>query len=630
MAPHPRERKDMKRHARFLVGLLSGAIFCTTALANNCDNKMYRRYNPEKCQNYDTDSALSFASVAGVTSGAAALISGAIALFGTSSGDGNTNTPNERPSITLPITTTNRLVGNDIDNIQLASIMGTTEYARNTEQYNDILLAYSLARGYTGAGSTIAVFDSGKNTFHGGNVAYLAGTPIAPSATIQSYQVANRDGTFETYNTIGNTINTATTQGANIYNFSWSANLSATQIRDRNHLEHVTDTNFINSLTNAASKNDAIFVWAAGNDYNSQSSALSALPLHVTELSGHFVNVVAWDTDAGTLADFSNQCGITKDYCITAPGTNIESPKTDETLNGTSFATPIVSAAIAVLREAFPYMQATQITALLFETARDLGVAGVDEIYGHGMLDLERATRPVGTELVPLADGTTTTLRSATVTGTMAHNIKSANIKFAFIDSYGRAFETNMNDNIRIKNRGLGFERLRNTQNNPSVKFGNLEFGFKNTDLLKSNGFLATDTQNTITYLGWGDEFSINNTKLFYSATFGTMNPTPSAESMINNFSDTYTASISVGAKYNDFTFSVGTPDTIINGNMYLNTPTGRSANGDYKFTNQTIDMTSRPSVEFTASYKSITLGFVDNPYGTDEIYMLTKTKLQF
>ena len=620
----------MKRHTRFLVGLLSGAIFCTTALANNCDNEMYRRYNPEKCQNYDTDSALSFASVATITSGAAALIGGTIALFGSSSSNSDNETQSERPSVALPMAPTHRLVGNDIDNIQLASIMGTTEYARNTEQYNDILLAYSLARGYTGAGSTIAVFDSGKNTFHGGNVAYLAGTPIAPSATIQSYQVANRDGVFETYNTIGNTINTATAQGANIYNFSWSANISATQIHDRNHLEHLTDTNFINSLTNAASTNDAIFVWAAGNDYNTQSSALSALPLYVTELSGHFVNVVAWDTDAGTLADFSNQCGITKEYCITAPGTNIESPKAEGTLNGTSFATPIVSAAIAVLREAFPYMQATQITALLFETARDLGVAGIDEIYGHGMLDLERATRPVGTELIPLADGTTTTLRSATVTGTMAHNIKSADIKFAFIDSYGRAFETNLNDNIRIKNRGLGFERLRNHSDNHSIKFGNLEFGFKNTDLLMSDGFLATDSKNTIAYLGWGDEINIKDTKLFYSATFGTMNPTPSAESMVNDFSDTYTASVSIGAKYGDFTFSIGAPDTIINGNMFLNTPTGRSVNGNYTFTNQTINMASRPSIEITASYKSFTMGFVDNPYGTDEIYMLTKTKLQF
>lgn len=619
----------MTRHSRFLVALLSGALFCAPALANNCDNETYRRYNPEKCVNYSPDSSLSFATVATVASGATALIGGAIALFGTSSSSNHTDTTNQRPATSLPIAPTNTLVGGDIDSIQLASIMGTTEYARNTDQYNDIRLAYSLARGYTGVGSTIAVFDSGKNTYHGGNVAYLAGTPIAPSATIQSYQVADRNGIFNSYKTIGDTIKSATNNGANIYNFSWSANMSATQVRSREHLEKITNPDFISSLTDAANKNDAIFVWAAGNDYNKQSSALSALPLHVKELSGHFVNVVAWDTDTEQLADFSNQCGITKQYCITAPGTNIESPKTDSTLNGTSFATPIVSAAIAVLREAFPYMQATQITALLFDTARDLGVAGIDEVYGHGMLDLERATRPVGAELVPLADGSTTPLRSATVTGTMAKNIKSANIKFAFVDSYGRAFETNLNDNIRIKNRGLGFERL-HQNDTPDIQFGNLSIGFKNTDLLMADGFLATDSQNLISYLAWGDEYMVGNTKLFYSATFGSMSPTPSTESMISGFADIYTASISFGAKYGDFLFTVGTPDTIINGNMYLNTPMGRNTNGEYIYTTQSIEMSSRPSIEFSASYKSVTLGFVDNPYGTDEIYMMAKTKLQF
>ena len=622
----------MTRHIKILVALLSGTLCSAPALAgNNCDDARYRLYNPEHCVGYSPESKLSFGTVATIASGTTALIGGAVALFGMSSGggDNNASTTNERYTTALPMAPIATLVGADIDSVQLASVMDTTEYARNTNQYNEIRLAYSLARGYTGTGSTIGVFDAGKNTYHGGNVAYLAGTPIAPDATITSYQVANRDGIFDSYKKIADTIQTATNNGTNIYNFSWSANLSATQIHSRQHLERLTDTNFITSLTNATTQNDAIFVWAAGNDYNSQSSALSALPLHVPELSGHFVNVVAWDSNTGALADFSNQCGITKNYCITAPGTDITSPHAEGTLNGTSFATPIVSAAIAVIRQAFPYMRSTEITALLFETARDLGVAGIDEVYGHGMLDLERATRPVGAELIPLADGMTTPLRAATVTGAMAKNIKSANIKFAFVDSYGRAFDTNLNDNIRIKNRGIGFDRLRNNTKN-SVTFGNLEFGFKSTDLLQSTGFLETDSANLISFIGISNNAHIGDIELFQHATFGTMNPTPSPESIVNGFTNIYTTSITFGAKYHDFMFSIGTPDTIINGNMYLNTPTGRSNDGAYQFTQHTIDMASRPSIEFSASYKFMTLGFVDNPYGTDEIYMLAKTRLQF
>jgi hypothetical protein len=85
-----------------------------------------------------------------------------------------------------------------------------------------------------------------------------------------------------------------------------------------------------------------------------------------------------------------------------------------------------------------------------------------------------------------------------------------------------------------------------------------------------------------------------------------------------------------LGVKFNDFEMSIGTPDTIIDGNMYLNTLHSRDASGKYIFQQHRIDMASRPSVEFNASYKFMTAGFVDNPYGTDEFYFLAKTKISF
>ena len=108
------------------------------------------------------------------------------------------------------------------------------------------------------------------------------------------------------------------------------------------------------------------------------------------------------------------------------------------------------------------------------------------------------------------------------------------------------------------------------------------------------------------------------------------MNPTAAPESIVTGFSDIYTASANISVKYNDFTFSVGTPDTIVGGDMKLHTLSGRSTNGDYVFTDHTIDMATRPSIEYSASYKSLTAGFVDNPYGTDEFYILTHTKISF
>ncbi len=611
-----------------LVGLLSGAISCAPALANHCDSEMYRRYNPDKCSTpTESDSGLSFATSAAIAGGTAALVGGAIALFGASSSGGDSATPETHTNNQLPTLNTTSMVGGDIDSVTLSSVTNTAQYTRNASQYDEIRVAYSLARGYTGKNSTVAVFDSGADSWHGGHVASLASGYIAPDATVKSYTVSDRYGEFYTYERIANVISSAT--DAHVYNFSWSADTYATQVRSRAHLERITDKSFIDALSYAATTQDAIFVWAAGNDYASQSSAFSAIPLYVPEVSGNFVNVVAWDNETQQLADFSNACGITKNFCITAPGTNITTEYMPGEISGTSFAAPIVSAAITVIREAFPYMKSSEITSLLFATARDLGATGVDAIYGHGMLDLERATRPVGTALVPLTETKTVALNTARVSASIGNQIKSKNIKFAFVDSFGRAFETNMNDNISIKNRGIGYERLRENMVN-SFKIGNIEFGLKENDLMMGDGFLQTDSKNLISFIGFNNDKTIGNTTLFQRTTLGISNPSPSNESMISGFSNIYTASVSVGAKYGNWTLSVGTPDTIIGGNMYLHVPTGRDINGTYTYQSHTIDMASRPSVEYSVSYRFMTAGIVDNPYGTDEFYMLAKGKFIF
>ena len=618
----------MNRRNTFLSAFICCAIMIVPAMAHtgNCASDVFRRQNPDICTQTQTKTV---AKTVGITGGTVALIGGAAALIGMSSASSD----ERKPAPVTAHTTTNRNsyneVGNDVDIARLASVAAQTAYTRNSDQYNQIRLKYSLARGYTGKNSTVAVFDSGNDAWHGKNVANMITEQIAPDANVVSYAVSDMHGNFQSFDEISKIIASAT--DAHIYNFSWSAtNSYASHIHSKSEFESMTSTEFVRTLTNAATQNDAIFVWAAGNSANAQSSALSALPNVVPETSGHFVNVVAWDDKTGALADFSNACGTTMNYCITAPGTDLHSQKTSLTLDGTSFAAPIVSGAIAVIREAFPYMRATEITNLLFATARDLGADGVDAIYGHGMLDMERATRPVGATTIPISDESSVAINQpARVSSTIAHQIKDANITFSFVDGFGRAFETKLNDNISVKQRGIGFERLR--QNNDRiVKFDNIEFGVKETDILMANGFLQTDSKNHITFVGMHDTFQIGNTHLFYHATFGTMNPHASAESVVSGFSKLYTMSTKFGIKYNDFTFSVGTPDTIVDGNMYLHTLHSRDRNGNYIFQNHNIDISSQPSVEFSASYKFMTAGFVDNPYGTDEFYFITKHQLRF
>ncbi|WP_019585066.1 S8 family serine peptidase [Deinococcus apachensis] len=58
-----------------------------------------------------------------------------------------------------------------------------------------------------------------------------------------------------------------------------------------------------------------------------------------------------------------------------------------EYFNGTSMATPHVSAAAAVVWAAKPTLTNTQLLSLLTSTARDLGTAGKDNNFGYGLVD---------------------------------------------------------------------------------------------------------------------------------------------------------------------------------------------------------------------------------------------------
>lgn len=58
-----------------------------------------------------------------------------------------------------------------------------------------------------------------------------------------------------------------------------------------------------------------------------------------------------------------------------------------ESYNGTSMATPHVSAAAAVVWAAKPTLTNTQLLSLLTSTAKDLGTAGKDNNFGYGLVD---------------------------------------------------------------------------------------------------------------------------------------------------------------------------------------------------------------------------------------------------
>src|SRR5688572_7518098 len=180
------------------------------------------------------------------------------------------------------------------------------------------------------------------------------------------------------------------------------------------------------SLRNAVNSiNGGMFIAAAAGNNGGANPSWPARYAREAWARGQIIAVGAVDAN-NVIASFSNRAGDTRDFFIVAPGVDVFSTyeargqATYDTLSGTSMATPYVTGAAALIKSGWPFLKARKIGELLLSTATDLGAPGVDDVYGHGLLNLERAGQPVGQLQVPTAGGSQLTVSGSALTASAA------------------------------------------------------------------------------------------------------------------------------------------------------------------------------------------------------------------
>jgi autotransporter-associated beta strand protein len=365
----------------------------------------------------------------------ALLISLAVGLSGCGGGGGNSNVrgaatapaPTPTPTPTPTPSPSSNVPTPPID----AQLSLTNTYAAHQQ-------------GYTGAGVTIGVVDSGimrtnpaiagrvsqeliyvdptqNNTKvddvvgHGTWVSEVAaGTSfaqypggIAPGADLVSARIISDSAPDDNGSTPPAQVTTSDAQffkqvnadlinaGVKVMNNSWGGITWDTTNASLNAAFDAAYTPFVN--------HGGLVVFAAGNDSQANPSTIAALPYYAndTSLQKGWLVAVALNSNSPTqLESYSNQCGVAMNFCLAAPGDVIVLDKgtTSSTTNpnyyiveGTSFAAPIVSGAAALVWQAYPYFSNDLVRQTLLGTATPLGGSQPNPTFGYGVLNVGAA-----------------------------------------------------------------------------------------------------------------------------------------------------------------------------------------------------------------------------------------------
>lgn len=185
-----------------------------------------------------------------------------------------------------------------------------------------------------------------------------------------------------------------------------------------------------------------VIVMAAGNDGAADPDPLTG-QADVAATARNLIVIAGSVGPDDAISSFSNRAGVSAVHYLAAVGERVRAP--DQTgaaflWSGTSFAAPQIAGAVALLAQAFPNLTGAQIVQLLYASARDAGVAGVDAIYGNGILDLTRAFAPQGAVAVAGAAAVVSAGSNAALSAPMGDAASGGTLGAIVLDGFSRAY----------------------------------------------------------------------------------------------------------------------------------------------------------------------------------------------
>lgn len=354
-----------------------------------------------------------------------------------------------------------------------AAVFDTAEYRRsNGAVYHGAITAYQ--QGATGAGVTVGIVDSGLSDPTGeftgrisadskgfaGNADYNDvighGTAVAAviaaarndrhimgvawNATVMALRTDDQndcdsDGCTHPTTAIAAAIDHAWQHGAKVINISLGGGAAP---------QHLLQA--VSRATTAGT----IIVVAAGNNPDGGAPLVSPDELaqsFADPLYSHGLVIIAASANQDdTVSNFSAGVRGFETVSMAAMGNRvltIDHTGADFLYTGTSFATPQIAGAAALLAQAFPNLTGKQIVDLLLGSARDVGAPGADARYGVGILDIAAAFAPRGT-MTLAGTGTPVVSDSGSALSTPMGDIVPTALSAVALDELQRAYRVDM------------------------------------------------------------------------------------------------------------------------------------------------------------------------------------------